>query len=116
APAGTVLLRAMCGGWRRGDLVDWDDAELLRAVRAELHQSLGVPARAEPVFHRGIRWKPAIPQYHLGHLRRVAGIEERLARHPGLYLGGNCYRGIAMNDCVEQAGVLAGRVAGHLAS
>lgn len=108
APAGRVLLRAMCGGWQRGEMVDWDNAELVRAVRAELRQSMGI--QAEPVFQEVVRWKPAIPQYHLGHLQRVAGIEERVARHPGLFLGGNCYRGVAMNDCVEQAGVLAERV------
>jgi oxygen-dependent protoporphyrinogen oxidase len=111
-----VLLRAMCGGWQRGDLVDWDDDRLVRAVRDELRQSLGVPPQAEPVFHQVVRWRPAIPQYHLGHLQRVAGIEERAARHPGLFLGGNCYHGIAMNDCVEQAGVLAERVARLLVS
>jgi len=112
APAGMVLLRAMCGGWQRGEMVEWDDAKLLQAVRAELRQSMGI--QAEPLFHEVVRWQPAIPQYHLGHLQRVAGIEERVARHPGLFLGGNCYRGVAMNDCVEQAGVLAERVAGQL--
>lgn len=116
APAGMVLLRAMCGGWQRGDMVDWDDAALVQVVRAELRQSMGVPAQAEPVFQEVVRWKPAIPQYHVGHLQRVAEIDRLVARHPGLYLGGNCYRGIAMNDCVEQAGVLAGRVAEQLAS
>jgi oxygen-dependent protoporphyrinogen oxidase len=70
--------------------------------------------RAEPVFHHVVRWDRAIPQYHLGHLERVARIEERAARHPGLFLGGNCYHGVALNDCVEQAGLLAGRVAAWL--
>ncbi len=54
------------------------------------------------------RW--AIPQYELGHLDRVAWIEERTARHPGLYLGGNSFRGVALNDCVEQADRLARQI------
>ena len=112
APPGTVLLRALCGGWNRPEIVGWDDDRLLTAVRGELGQTMGV--RAAPVFHEIVRWTKAIPQYHLGHLERVARIEERAARHPGLYLGGNAYRGVAVNDCVEQAGVLAGRVAGGL--
>jgi protoporphyrinogen/coproporphyrinogen III oxidase len=110
SPAGTVLLRAMCGGWNRPEIVDWDDDRLLTAVRGELRQSMGVDAA--PVFHQVVRWDKAIPQYHLGHLERVAWVEERAARHPGLFLGGNAYRGVALNDCVEQAGVTAERMAG----
>ena len=89
-------------------MVGWDDDRLLTAVRGELSQVMSV--RAAPVFHEVVRWTKAIPQYHLGHLERVARIEEHAARHPGLHLGGNAYRGVALNDCVEQAGVLAGRI------
>jgi protoporphyrinogen/coproporphyrinogen III oxidase len=109
APDGMVLLRAMCGGWQRGEMVDWDDDRLLRAVRDEFAVAMGL--RAEPVFHQIVRWHWAIPQYHLGHLERVAWIEERTAQHTGLYLAGNAYRGVALNDCIEQAEVLAARIA-----
>ncbi|MHB1422148.1 MAG: protoporphyrinogen oxidase [Gemmataceae bacterium] len=109
APPGLVLLRALCGGWNRPEMVDWDDERLLRAVRGELRCTMSI--RAAPVFHHIVRWRRAIPQYHLGHLERVAWIENRLTRHPGLFLGGNAYRGVALNDCIEQAGVLADRVA-----
>ncbi len=90
-------------------MVGWDDARLLAAVRAELRVAMSVTAG--PVFQRIIRWEKAIPQYHLGHLERVAWIEERARLHPGLFLTGNAYRGVAMNDCTEQAGVLAARIA-----
>jgi oxygen-dependent protoporphyrinogen oxidase len=110
APEGHVLLRAMCGGWHRAEMVGWDDGRLLGAVRGELRMALGVTAA--PVFHRIARWERAIPQYHLGHLERVAWIEGRARRHPGLVLAGNCYHGVALNDCVEQAGLLAKAIAG----
>ena len=109
APAGMVLLRALCGGWNRPEMVDWDDDRLLTAVRAEMRQALGV--QAAPAFHEIVRWDRAIPQYHLGHLERVAWIEARVARHPGLFVGGAAYRGVALNDCVEQADVLGARIA-----
>jgi oxygen-dependent protoporphyrinogen oxidase len=112
APPGMVLLRALCGGWARGEMVGWDDDRLLAAVRAELRVALGVTA--EPAFHRVVRWDRAIPQYHLGHLERVARIDERARRHPGLFLAGNAYRGVAMNDCTEQAVTLAAEVARFL--
>jgi oxygen-dependent protoporphyrinogen oxidase len=112
APPGLVLLRAMCGGWGRPEMIDWDEGRLLRAVRVELRSAMGI--EAAPVFHHIVRWPKAIPQYHLGHLERVAWIEDRLVRHPGLFLTGNAYRGVALNDCVEQAGLLAERIARHL--
>jgi oxygen-dependent protoporphyrinogen oxidase len=105
APEGTVLLRAMCGGWNRPEVVDWPDERLVAAVHAELVDVLRV--RAAPIFQHVIRWDRAIPQYHVGHLARLGWIEQRVAALPGLYLGGNAYRGVAINDCIEQAGRLA---------
>jgi oxygen-dependent protoporphyrinogen oxidase len=113
APDGMVLLRALVGGWHRPDAAAWDGDRLLAALRAELRLALGVAAA--PVLHHIVRWERAIPQYHLGHLDRVAWVEQRLARRPGLWLGGNAYHGVALNDCTEQGEVLAGRVAAYLA-
>ncbi len=110
APDGTVLWRALCGGWHRPEVVDWPDERLVEAVRADLRAAQGVAAA--PVFVHVVRWDRAIPQYLLGHPERVAAIEARAARHPGLILAGNAYHGVALNDCTEQAEQLAGRVAG----
>jgi oxygen-dependent protoporphyrinogen oxidase len=109
APPGTVLWRALCGGWHRGDVLDWPDDRLVNAVRNELRQATGVVAA--PTFVQVVRWPAAIPQYVLGHLDRVQRIEGRVAGHPGLFVGGNAYHGVAMNDCTEQAVILAERVA-----
>jgi oxygen-dependent protoporphyrinogen oxidase len=109
APKGMVLLRAICGGWDRPEVVGWDESRLMQAVTAELRVSMGVSAL--PVFHRVVRWDRAIPQYVVGHLKRLEAIEARTARHPGLYLAGNAYRGVALNDCTEQAELLAARIA-----
>ncbi len=112
APEGMVLLRAMCGGWHRGEMVDWDDDRLVRAVHAGLRQAMGVSG--EPAFRRVIRWPRAIPQYHVGHLDRLAWIEDRLRGLPGLFLAGNAYRGVALNDCTEQGEAVARAVQAHL--
>jgi oxygen-dependent protoporphyrinogen oxidase len=114
APQGQVLWRALCGGWQRADVVNWDDDRLLAALRAELQLALGVTAT--PVFHHIHRWHTAIPQYHVGHRQRWAGIEERLKYYPGLFLAGNAYHGVAMNDCTEQAEIIAGRIRDFLAA
>jgi oxygen-dependent protoporphyrinogen oxidase len=109
APAGHILLRALCGGWHRAEMVGWEDERLLAAVRGELQLALGITAA--PVFHHIVRWPRALPQYTLGHLERVAWIDQRVQGYPGLFLGGNSYRGVALNDCVEQAELLAKDIA-----
>jgi oxygen-dependent protoporphyrinogen oxidase len=114
APPGTVLLRAMCGGWHRPDVAAWDDGRLAASLREQLRRIMGISAA--PIFFRVIRWERAIPQYHLGHLDRLRILEERAALYPGLFLGGNAYHGVALNDCTEQAGRLAERMSAYLAS
>jgi oxygen-dependent protoporphyrinogen oxidase len=112
APPGMCLLRAMCGGWHRADVAGWDEERLVQAVRADLRQAMGVVA--VPVLHQVIRWDRAIPQYQLGHTARVAQIEALAARHAGLFLGGNAYHGVALNDCTEQGERLALAVRDYL--
>ncbi len=109
-----VLMRAMCGGWGRQDIAGWDDERLTEAVRAEYRTSLGIVA--PPVFQEIIRWPRALPQYHLGHLDRVSWIEARSRDHPGLFLGGNAYGGVSLNDCTERAKILAAQIAPYLRS
>jgi oxygen-dependent protoporphyrinogen oxidase len=105
APPGMVLLRALCGGWHRGEMVDWDDARILNAVRNELRLQMGI--EAGPAIHQIIRWPRAIPQYFVGHLERVSRIESRKKSYPGLFLEGNAYRGVALNDCTERAEIMS---------
>jgi oxygen-dependent protoporphyrinogen oxidase len=113
SPQDAVLVRAMAGGWTRAELLDRNDDELVRLAWAELRTTMQLSAA--PIFSHVARWERGIPQYHLGHLERVAWIDKRLASHPGLYLGGNTYRGVAMNDCTEQATLLADAMAIYLA-
>ena len=108
APTGAVLLRALCGGWNRADVVGWFDERLVAEVRSELRVVMGI--LAAPVFVEIVRWPNAIPQYFLGHLERLVRVERAASRHPRLYLGGSGYRGVALNDCAEQGRLLAERV------
>ena len=112
APAGRALIRAMVGGARDRGAVELGDSELLSLVRADLRTTMGLESC--PVLVRIVRHHVGIPQYTVGHLARLARIEERLARHPGLFLAGNSYRGIAMNSCVAEAGPLADRILSSL--
>jgi len=109
APAGHRFTRNMLGGWRNGWVVSRDDHELEERVLDVFEKAL--PARGRAVFLRVVRHARAIPQYALGHGRRLAEIDKRLQRFPGLYLTGNAYRGVALNDCTREARETARRVA-----
>ena len=108
APADRTLLRFFLGGAGRGDFVNRPDAELLRTVRTELRDVLGITAAPELV--RINRLPRAMPQYVVGHLGRMARIDTRLAALPVIALAGAGYRGVGMPDCIRSGAAAADRV------
>jgi len=105
---GGTLLTVMVGGARHPERAALPDAELITLVREELAAVIGL--RDEPHFAQVVRWQRAIPQYNVGHLARIGRLQERLVALPGLYLTGNAYRGIGVNDCVRTGVAMAERV------
>ncbi|MBI1295564.1 protoporphyrinogen oxidase [bacterium] len=99
APEDHVLARLFFGGSRSPHMMDLDDEEILRRVRAELKQMTGV--EAEPLFHKIYRWPRSNPQYDVEHIQRVDAIEAALP--DGIYVTGSPYRGIGVPDCVHQS-------------
>jgi len=63
-----------------------------------------------PVLAKVCRWPRAMPQYLVGHLERLAAIDERLTRWPGLFLTGAAYRGVGIPDCIRDGLDTAERV------
>jgi len=57
----------------------------------------------EPLFVRVFRYIGASPQPSVGHSNRVARIQARLQRVPGLYVIGNAYDGVGIPDCIRLA-------------
>jgi len=109
APEGSVLIRVFMGGAKRPDLVDRDDAELVKLASEELGSLLG--ARGEPETWSVARWREVMPQYEVGHLDRIAAIEAKAAAHEGLELAGNWLRGVGVPMCVHGGEQAAARVA-----
>ena len=106
APDGHVLVRVMLGGARDLEILRLSSEELVALVLRELGSVLGF--EGAPVMSRVFRHEWAIPQYNLGHGKRLRQLERLLAsEHRGLFLAGNAYRGIGINDCVKNAELLA---------
>jgi protoporphyrinogen/coproporphyrinogen III oxidase len=112
AGSGLVLLRASAG--RHGDdrALSLDDGDLVARLHAELAAMLGLTA--EPVEWRVDRWERSFPQYGPGHEERVGRVENELARHAGLFVGGAAYRGLGIAACIQSAENTAGQVMIHL--
>lgn len=109
APPGCKTIRVLLGGQRSPELVDQDEAGLIRTARAGLQRSMGLTQDADVTFVK--RWDRGIPSYAPGHIANVRAIFERVDAIPGLYLNCNAYRGIAMNDCARNSRELALRIA-----
>jgi oxygen-dependent protoporphyrinogen oxidase len=99
APDDHVLLRLFAGRFGRRDLLGRSDEELFGLGRGELSATLGITAA--PVLQRLQRWDMGMPQYTVGHVRRMDVITARAAMFPGLFLAGSSYGGVGIPQCVE---------------
>lgn len=98
APPGHVVLRVSAG--RAGDdrALRMTDDQLARRLHAELVELAGV--RADPTSTQVRRWVDGFPQYRVGHLDRVARIEQLLPAH--VMVAGAAYRGLGIPACIKQ--------------
>ena len=110
APAGQIVLRTFLGGAMQPELMERSDEEMLAIVNTELRQIFGMSQ--EPMFAEVMRYDRAMPQYHVGHLDRVAAIERGVGQHAGLQLAGSGYRGVGIPDSIESGREAAERVLG----
>jgi oxygen-dependent protoporphyrinogen oxidase len=108
APPGCVLLRVFVGGALDPEAVACDDAALVDRARHELTTLVGV--RGEPLLEQVDRWHAAMPQYHVGHLGRVAAIEAAAERLGGLALAGAAYRGVGIPQVIASGRAAAEQV------
>jgi oxygen-dependent protoporphyrinogen oxidase len=114
APDGHALLRVFLGGGRDPHRLDCGDDELVETAHAALEELLGISA--SPLFARLYRWTRQSPQYEVGHLQRVAAIDQRAAAIPGLFLTGSGFRAIGIPDCIADGRATGARAAAYVAA
>lgn len=51
-----------------------------------------------------------MPQYEVGHGKRLDAIERRVKNLPGLHLAGNGYTGIGIPDCIHRSRGIVERI------
>lgn len=111
APENTFSLRAMLGGGKNPEIINYQDDQILELILRENRQVLGIDEKAD--FIKLIRWEKAIPVYELGHSKLVQEIEETTAKDP-VFISGNAFYGVSMNDCISTAALTATKVKSFL--
>jgi oxygen-dependent protoporphyrinogen oxidase len=109
-----VLLRASVGrfGDQRAD--ELDDQTLTAAVVTELTTLLGLSD--PPAAWTVTRWRQAFPQYRVGHLIKVAMIEDDLAPLGAVAVAGAHLQGVGIPACIGSGRTAARAVLSALGS
>ncbi|HLU74090.1 MAG TPA: protoporphyrinogen oxidase [Nonomuraea sp.] len=107
-----VLLRCSIGRVGEEHLLQREDAELVSMAMAEMSEVMGV--RGLPADTRVTRWGGALPQYHVGHLDRVARVHAAVSGQPALAVCGAAYDGLGIPACLATARTAASRILDHL--
>ena len=106
-----VVVRARIGGSFDPESPLLPQGKIINLVHADLARALGA-IQGTPKAARVYRHPKGIPQYELGHLERVVAITKEVKEVPGLFLTGNAYTGVGINDCVRNSRALAKQIAG----
>ncbi len=108
APGDTVLMRVFIGGAMQQSLLRMPDEQLLELAHWEVADLLDIDG--DPIMRHLTRQLHAMPQYHVGHTRRIAEITERLDAHPTLALAGSSLTGVGVPGCIASGKQAAARV------
>ena len=106
-----AILKCSLGRAGEDAVVDRPDADLIARARRAVARTMGL--RTAPADALVMRHHDAFPQYAVGHLERVARIEEHLgAALPGLVVAGGAYRGVGVPSCITSGRAAAERLLG----
>ncbi len=109
APDGAVLLRGFFGGDTASSLLGESNAKLISLACRRIARVLG--PLPEPIVSIVRRWPLSLPQYAVGHLKRMNELAGLTAEFRGLHLIGNAYHGVGLPDMVRMGREAARRIA-----
>ncbi|MCL2297446.1 MAG: protoporphyrinogen oxidase [Proteobacteria bacterium] len=103
-----AVLTTFIGGMRQPDLPKHEDGALQEIAARDLASLIGL--QGTPLWTKISRHPRAIPQYTLGHLKRVQRVDAVRAQVPGLFFCANWRGGISLGDCVKNGHLTADEV------
>lgn len=96
-----ILLRVFLGGAHAEGILEHTDEALYAMTWRDVVELLGV--EGEVMEWRVQRWREAMPQYHVGHLEKVAALRAWSEGMSGFALAGSGYEGVGIPQCVRSA-------------
>jgi protoporphyrinogen/coproporphyrinogen III oxidase len=109
-----AVLRTSLGRYGDEEHLHREDADLVGASLHDLGEATGLTAK--PVASVVTRWIGGLPQYPVGHLARVARVQDTVAGLPGLRVCGAIYDGVGIPACIASARRAANEITATLAS
>lgn len=105
-PVSQTRLAVMIGGSRMGDFATYSEEDFTDMALDAVKRQLRIEEKPDRV-HVKI-YKDVIPQYFVGHGEWRSSIEEMLKKlTPRMFLAGNSFYGVSINDCVARAKTLS---------
>lgn len=105
-----VLLRTSLGRHREETVLQRTDEDLVALALSDLARVVGAPL-PEPAGAQVQRWGGGLPQYAVGHPRRVAAVRQEVGAVPGLAVCGAAYDGVGIPACIGSGRAAAMAVA-----
>ena len=103
APTGARIVRTFFGGPSAEALAPQPDEAIAAAALTQLNTILGPLPAPDPTLTTVRRWPRSLPQYEVGHVDRMAKLDEHIAALGDLTLLGNAYRGVGLPDLIRDA-------------
>ena len=100
-PEGYEVLRIYIGRVGDESIVELSDHEIEKTIIQDLQRIIGL--KAAPTQTIVTRWKDVMPQYTVGHEKRLQFISDEFhEQFPNVFLVGSSYDGISIPSCVTQ--------------
>ena len=101
APEEHLLMTSFIGGATDKKALTLPPEELSAAVHRELSEILRI--EGPPVTTKVTPYWAAIPQYNLGHTKRLDAVRKDISQVRGLWVIGNYWKGPAIGACIEHS-------------
>lgn len=94
-----MVVRCFLGGKLNPEVLDWDDEKILSTLKSEMETIFGLSSEPKEIFIK--RYRQSMPQFKVGHTKKIEDIMTKVLNYKGLALCGNVYCGVGIPDCIR---------------
>lgn len=100
APSDQSIVTVLMGGDNHHEVSEWSDDMIIEVAKADMMETMGL-SLGDVTFLHLVKWSQSIPQYYVGHKEKVKAMKHLCHQNKGLYMTGNSWYGIGINDCTQ---------------